>query len=160
MIQSPKCPNCSAPAAIHSASHIVTCEQCGACFPLDESIASNPQWQRHWQKQQVDAWYETERAALLVVDRLGNKVPPPKESNLGMGIMMGGFVIGFVISAFVMFVGVLFPPLWLLLPFTFFGFMFGGGVWGAMLNSKATDRYKRYQQLEAEYMRRVEALAT
>ena len=152
------CPTCTAPVSILQASHTLVCGHCGATFPLPDHVANNAQWLRHWKQQQIEQWFERERTALMMSDSTGQLRPPEKHSVYGNALFMGFAGVGFVISAMVMFAGLLFPPLLILLPITFFAIPLIGFVWGGRHIHAARQRYSAYSALQNEYDRRVAAL--
>jgi hypothetical protein len=152
------CTNCAAPLPVEATDVVIRCNFCGTTIPIPEDVHAHPVWQREKQLQSLREWYERTRAEHMVHDSNGNLAPPSKLSMVGIGIAMGGWLIGFISSAVLLFAGAIFPPLLILIPITLFGFMLGGGIWGGLLMHRAKTRYLAFQAVEEEYQGRLALL--
>lgn len=152
-----KCPNCGAPLTVADVSVILECGYCGANSPLPQHVRNDPLWIRAQRVREINAWYERSRAELLETDRNGNRRPPGKECPQAVAIFMACGAAGFVLSIPVLLVSVIFPPAFLLLALTFFGPGLAGLLWFHVIRTKALERYRQFQDLEAEYQSRLAA---
>lgn len=153
-----KCPSCAAPLSVTVTSPLLQCTYCGAHLPMPAEIREDPLWRRHNQRHELAQWYETTRQQYMERDGNGNLQPPSKDSTVGLMLSMTGMILAFGTSAFCFFAGILFFPLWFLLPFTFFGFFFGFSIPGTAMMQKAKERYKSFHAVEAEYKHRLAQL--